>query len=129
MKHPRGNDWIVIALRTAASLLVWAVHFLFAYVLAALACARGWDGIAVAGLGLSRLLLFSSGLIALAACAALLWCALRRSRESSGAGWGSDRLAVALAILSMIAIAATSAVSLLPLQCEMAGQPLASGWR
>jgi hypothetical protein len=57
-------------------LLVWAAHFLSVYAVNGIACARGLDRIAVAGLGLVPVIVVAATLVAVASCGAILALAL-----------------------------------------------------
>jgi hypothetical protein len=69
---------------TVAGLLLWSVHLMVVYSVHALACARGFADVRVAGMNLVP---FSIGLataLALGGCAAVLCVALRDLREARG---------------------------------------------
>jgi hypothetical protein len=65
-----------------AGLVIWAVRFLAAYIFTALACARGWADAAVGAVGLVPAVVGLFTLIAVAACAAVLFRAAVQLRAA-----------------------------------------------
>jgi hypothetical protein len=64
-----------------AGLLIWMTDFLFVYVFAALACARGFAEVRAFGLPVVPLATTLSNVLACIATAAVMWVALRRMRR------------------------------------------------
>jgi len=96
------------ALFITAGLLVWAADFLFIYVFAALACARGFDGASVLGIGVVPFASAVASAVALSLTAALVVAARRGSgRRGDGARAFTVRAALAVSALALIAIALT----------------------
>jgi hypothetical protein len=106
------------ALFIAAGLLVWAADFLFIYVFAAIACARGFADVTVLGIGIVPLASFSATALALAATGAVIVSGRRRAAtgdRSNGAFAGG--LAAVAALLAVIAIVFTGLPGLLLRTC------------
>jgi hypothetical protein len=70
------------ALFICGGLLIWAVHFLFVYVAAAIICAR-YAGATLGGIPFVTFLTGSATVLACAAALILIWFALRRARADS----------------------------------------------
>jgi hypothetical protein len=100
-----------------AGLLIWAANFFVTYVFTALACARGFAGNSVAGLGVIPLVTIVSSLVAILANAAVLRTALMRYR-SNGGGDSLDFIAGAIATVSMAAIAWTGFTAAVGQSCR-----------
>ena len=66
-----------------SGLLIWAADFLFVYVFAALACARGFAGLQVLGFAIVPFATVLASVAALAATTIMLMRSLRRAREAS----------------------------------------------
>lgn len=97
-------------------LLIWAADFLFVYVFAALACARQFTDVRVAGFAIVPLATTLASLLALAATAVLMGFALLRARAADDADEHSrfiQFLAIALCALGMVATAWTALPPLL----------------
>lgn len=97
-------------------LLVWAADFLFVYVFAALACARGFVDQRVAGFPIVPFAITLASIVALLATAALMWRALRRAHGNARADEHSRFilfLAIALSALALVAIVWTALPPLL----------------
>lgn len=106
-----GPRFTPVALFICGSLLIWAGDFLAAYVIAALACAKGWIELTVVGV---PLVAFVGTVLTLAACLgtiAILRFAVKRL-QASGQLDASMRfiyfLAAALGMLALIAILYTA---------------------
>lgn len=109
----------------ALPMLVWALHFLAVYVLAGLACARGWSTQSVAGLTPTAWWLLVCGLVAVTVLAFLARGAWLSTPPPSLHG-GADgmpmprrhfiaRACLALCVLAAIAVVLTTVpVLLLP---------------
>ena len=96
------------ALFLAAGLLVWAADFLFIYVFAALACARGFDGTYVLGVGVVPFASAAATAVALALSAMLVVVARRgHGRRKGDARAFTMQAALAACALALIAIALT----------------------
>ena len=93
------------ALFVTGGLLIWAADFLFIYVFAALACARGYADTSVLGIGIVPLASAISSMIALAASGAVALAA-RRRRPGGDANF-RGRLAFMVAVLGLIAVLVT----------------------
>jgi len=91
----------------AAGLLIWAADFLFIYVFAALACARGFAGSTAAGFGVVQLASALSTLIAFVAAAAVVVAAHRCTKAADSSTVFRLRVAFATGALGLIAIAIT----------------------
>jgi hypothetical protein len=101
-------------LLVTAGLLVWAANFLFIYVFAALACARGYAHETVFGIGIVSFASTGSTVIAAAASCAVMTAGMRRADAGRGvlpdeasASMFLGRLAVTVTMLALIAIAFT----------------------
>ncbi len=93
------------ALFTAAGLLVWAADFLFLYVFAAVACARGYADLKVLGAGIVPLASFVATVFALAATGVIIAAGARRARKTgTGNGAFLGALAAIAALVALIAI-------------------------
>ena len=89
-------------------LLVWAADFLFIYVFAALACARGFAGHSVLGIGIVPFASAVATVAAFAATAALVAAANRDRRRRLGESRAFVvRAALAAGALALIAVALT----------------------
>ena len=91
-------------------LLIWAAAFLFNYVFAAIACARGFADVQWLGIGLATLVPTSVNLIAIAGLALVAMRARRAGLASSPTGRGthdsvSADIACIVCLLALIAIA------------------------
>ena len=102
-----GHRFIPMALFICGSLLIWASDFLAVYVIAALACAKGWAELTVVGL---PFVAFIGTMLTLAACIgtlAILRFAVKRL-QANGQLDPSMRfiyfLAAAIGMLALIAI-------------------------
>ncbi len=100
------------ALSVAAGLLIWAADFLFIYVFAALACARGFSQTTLLGLGIVPLASTVATLLAGAASVAVIAAGSRRA--AAARAYAGDqatalvflgRLATIVAMLALIAVA------------------------
>lgn len=112
MRFPRT------ALFTAAGLLIWAADFLFIYIFAAIACARGYADLTVFGAGIVPLASFVATVIALVATGLVIRAGARRAGAggaSSGAFLGG--VAAIAALLALIAILFTGLPVLLLRTC------------
>lgn len=99
-----------------SGLLVWAADFLLVYVFAALACARGFAHLQIAGFSIVPFVTTLVSIVALLATAALMWPALRRARNGPSSDQHSQFilfLAIALSALALIAIVWTGLPPLL----------------
>ncbi|HEY8509551.1 MAG TPA: hypothetical protein VIL32_14395, partial [Steroidobacteraceae bacterium] len=67
-----------------AGLLIWAANFFVTYVFTAVACARGFAGNSIAGLGVIPFVTILSSVVAIMANAAVLRAALMRYRSNEG---------------------------------------------
>jgi len=88
----------------SAGLLIWAADFLFLYVFAALACARGFDDAIVLGIGAVPLAVGVATTIASAVTGAVLISALRGDEQGPSSSRFLQRLALGLAVLALVAI-------------------------
>lgn len=99
----------------AAPMAVWALHFVAAYGLQGLACARGWDRQAASA---TLLALAVPALVAVAWLGLRAWRTARAEREDRAAGRRRRFAALATALLSLLAAGAmvftTVPVALLP---------------
>ena len=108
------------ALFTAAGLLIWAADFLFIYVFAAVACARGYANATVLGAGIVPLASFVATVFALAATGAIIAAGARRAgRTGSGNGAFLGSLAAIAALVALIAIVFTALPGLMLRTCGM----------
>ena len=106
------------ALFTAAGLLIWAADFLFIYIFAAIACARGYADLTVFGAGIVPLVSFVATVAALVATGLVIRAGARRAGTggpSSGAFLGG--VAAIAALLALIAILFTGLPVLLLRTC------------
>jgi hypothetical protein len=88
-------------------LLIWTADFLFVYIFSALACARRFGDITVAGLPIVPVSTTLVSLVALTCTVAVMRVALKRERADSPSGEPSKLirfLALALGALAVIAI-------------------------
>lgn len=97
------------ALFVMAGLLIWSVDFAFTYVFAAVACARGFAGRSVLGMGIVPFAIVAATIVCAAAAGAVLWRALhgyRQARRASTADTEQFLLftAFTVAALSLLAI-------------------------
>ncbi len=96
------------ALSVTAGLLIWAADFLFIYVFAALACARGFSHATLLGLGIVPLASIVATLIAGTASVAVIAAGARRAGaagDQAPALVFLGRLAMIVATLALIAVA------------------------
>lgn len=107
-------------LTVTAGLLIWAADFLFIYVFAALACARGFAHTTLLGFAIVPLVSTIATAVAAAASIALIVAGARRavvaraaSVEDTPASAFLGRLAMIVAMLALIAIALTGLPGLL----------------
>lgn len=100
-------------------LLVWAVYFLFVYVFNALACARGFAGAELLGIGLVPFTIGAATLAALLIVAALGLVAARRARaaQADDVARFLRYTAALVALLSFVAVAWTGLSLLLIAPC------------
>ena len=108
------------ALYTTAGLLVWAADFLFIYAFAAIACARGFAGASVLGIGIVPLASIVATLAAAAVSIAILVAGKRELRPAAadaGNGGFLAGLAAIAALLALIAIVFTGLPGLLLRTC------------
>jgi len=107
------------SLYVSGGLLIWVAHFLFGYVLAALACSQGLAHRQFGGVGMITWITAMASLAAVVACCLLMYRALSAARRS--AGHETTRflhfIAGAVAALALSGIAATALSGALPLQC------------
>lgn len=66
-----------------SGLLIWAADFLFVYVFAALACARGFAALQIGAIGIVPLAAIAASALAAALTGAVMWWCWRRLRASS----------------------------------------------
>lgn len=108
------------ALFVTAGLLIWATDFLFIYVFAAIACARGHAGATVLGIGIIPLASTVATLAAAGACLGVVMAGRREARpaaaESANGGFIAGLAAIAAA-LALIAIVFTGLPALLLQTC------------
>jgi hypothetical protein len=96
------------ALYLTGTLLVWAADFLFLYVFAALACARGWSRATVFGMSAIPAASALCTVAALAATAAIVALARRDLTLRECAQSPTRSIALTAAVLAAIAIALTA---------------------
>lgn len=102
------------ALFITAGLLIWAADFLFIYVFAALACARGYADASVLGFGIVPFASAISSIAAFAASGAVALAAQRyRRRNARDHDQFRRGLAFIVAVLSLIAVAMTAVPGML----------------
>jgi hypothetical protein len=105
------TDFLRKSLFMIGGLLVWAFQFGVIYVFNALACARGFAGRQVLGIGIVPFVVGAASLVALAAALAVLLAALwrrgpaRGSREERPVDDFLRYTTIAIAALSLVAIA------------------------
>lgn len=90
-----------------AGLLIWMANFLFAYVFAAVACARRFSHMQAFGLPLVPLATTVSSFLSCVATATIIWLALRRMRRepTTDAHTAFIRfLSLAVSTLALVAI-------------------------
>lgn len=112
----------------ALPMLVWAIHFVLVYIVAGLACARGWSTATVAGFTPASWGLLLSGLVAVVSLALIARRAWRDTPRPSLQGAVDApplprrafvaRIVVALCLLSAIAIVFTTLPMLLLPTCD-----------
>jgi hypothetical protein len=108
------------ALFTAAGLLIWAADFLFIYIFAALACARGFADMTVLGAGIVPLASFVATVVALALTGLIIAAGARRAkRTNAGNGAFIGALAAIAALVALIAIVFVGLPGLLLGTCGM----------
>ena len=101
-------------LRLWGGLLVWAGYFLGVYVVAALACERGFADVRVAGVDLVTLVSAGGCIVSLAGTGALIAVTRRGARAQAAQGAGfADRLGWTLGLLGLLAIVWTALPHLL----------------
>ena len=106
------------ALFTAAGLLIWAADFLFIYIFAAVACARGFADATVLGAGIVPLASFVATVFALVATGAIIAAGARRAgKTGSGNGAFLGSLAAIAALVALIAIVFTGLPGLMLRTC------------
>ena len=91
-----------------SSLLIWMADFLFVYVFAALACARGFANSELFGISIVPLVTTASTLLAALATAAVIWMAASRLRRKSTADRHArfiHRVALGAGVLALLALA------------------------
>jgi hypothetical protein len=104
----------VATLRLWGGLLVWAVYFLVVYVVAALACERGFADVHIAGVDVVTFVSAGGALVSFAATGALVAVTRRAARAESAPGARfTDRLGWTLGLLGLLAIAWTALPHLL----------------
>jgi thiosulfate reductase cytochrome b subunit len=115
----RGSSFVRWALYLGSGLLIWVAQFLFSYVLAALACARGFADESLAGMGVVPLGVSVASLIAIAGCGGVMYQALARSRRAGGDETARflHFVAGAVAAFALTGIGWTALAGALPLQC------------
>jgi hypothetical protein len=114
-------------LTVTAGLLIWAADFLFIYVFAALACARGFAHTTLLGLSIVPLVSTIATAVAAVASGALIVAGARRAAAATSHAPDDAtpalflrRLAMIVAMLGLIAIALTGLPGLLVTgTCEM----------
>lgn len=108
------------ALFTTAGLLIWAADFLFIYIFAAIACARGFANATLLGIGIVPLASAFSTVIAAAATCAVILVGAQRDRADHGepsTGAFVGQLAMIAALIALIAIVFTGLPGLLLRTC------------
>jgi hypothetical protein len=102
------------ALRLWGALLVWFGYFLLVYVVAALACERGFADARVIGVGVVSLVSGVGLVLSLAATLALLAATRRGARDGPARGARfTDRLGWTLGLLALVALVWTALPHLL----------------
>jgi hypothetical protein len=108
------------AFYAAGGLLIWAADFLFIYVFAAIACARGYADTTVLGIGIVPLAGAIATLLAAGASAAIFLAGRREARPAvadSANGGFLPGLAAIAALLALIGIVFTGLPALLLRTC------------
>jgi hypothetical protein len=105
----------VATLRLWGGLLVWAAYFLVVYVVAALACERGFADVHIAGVDVVTFVSAGGALVSFALTGALVAVTRRGARADSARGGArfADRLGWTLGLLGLLAIAWTALPHLL----------------
>ena len=114
-------------LSVTAGLLIWAADFLFIYVFAALACARGFAHASVLGFGIVPFVSTVATAVAAVASVAVIVAGARRAAAATShapddatASMFLGRLAMLVAMLALIAVALTGLPGLLVAQtCQV----------
>ena len=108
------------ALATTAGLLIWAADFLFLYIFDAIACARGFAGFTMLGIGIVPLVSSFATVLAAAATCAVILAGAQPGRaalaESSSSGF-LGRISMIAALIALIAIVFTGLPGLLLRTC------------
>jgi hypothetical protein len=109
------------AFRLGSGLFIWAAHFACGYLLASLVCTRGFADRRVGGLPLVTLGTTLASLVAIAACALVLYNALTALRAAAAAGDETQRLlhfmTGAITVIALAGIAWTAMSGLVPRVC------------
>jgi hypothetical protein len=120
MKQRSFVGW---TLYVCSGLLLWAGHFLFGYVFAALACARGFGTWQFGGISIVTWALTLASLLAIAACCVVMYRALSATRRGTTLVDETTRflhfLAGGIAVLALAGIGGTALSGALPLQCPL----------
>jgi hypothetical protein len=104
------QSFIRTTLFVTGGLLIWAADFIFTYVVAAVACARGFTGWSVLGMNAVRVTIVLATVIAATLTGGLAWTARRMHRRALDARQnGSSEvflafMALAVSGLALIAI-------------------------
>jgi hypothetical protein len=114
-------------LTVTAGLLIWAADFLFIYVFAALACARGFAHAIFLGFAIVPLVSTIATAVAAVATLAMMAAGARRtavtttnSRDETSASLFLGRLVMVVSMLALIAVAMTGLPGLLVAQtCQV----------
>jgi hypothetical protein len=101
------------AFTLTGALLAWAADFLFVYAFAAVACARGYAGNTVAGIGIVPFASIAASLVAAGLTFWLLRAAARDKAEKHGNTLFTSTTVLAVGALAMIAIVLTALPALL----------------
>ena len=101
-----------VALYIFAGLLVWAADFLFVYVFAAIACARGFADATVLGIGVVPLASVLATIVAGAVSLAIVARGRREIRPAAAESANGDFLAGLAAIAALFALIAIGFTSL-----------------
>jgi hypothetical protein len=96
------------AFTLTGALLAWAADFAFAYAFAAIACARGYAGNTVAGIGIVPLASIAASLAAAGVTFWLLRSAAREKAANHGDRLFTSATGLAIGAVAMIAIALTA---------------------
>lgn len=111
---PPERRFTVAAFRLWGGLLVWAAYFLLVYVVAALACERGFADVRVAGIDVLPFVTVAGLALSVAATAALLIVTRRGARVEPGRGARfADLLGWTVGLLALLALAWTALPHLL----------------